>query len=64
MTYTDDPERDFLARDRAMKRWLDRRPQCSVCREPIQDDHYYLLDRASVCPECLENYYREEIEEE
>jgi formylmethanofuran dehydrogenase subunit E len=54
MFYSDDPVRDSLRHDREMKRKLDRRPKCSVCGEPIQDDLYMEKDDEPICAECCE----------
>ena len=37
-------------------------PVCDCCDEPIQDDHYYLINSDNICPDCLENYYRTEVD--
>ena len=54
--YTDDPVADFLAYDREQQEWLDRLPVCSHCKEPIQDNRYYVIGEDNVCLECLEDY--------
>lgn len=62
MYYTDNPLADF-------DRWCDEQneklkklPVCSVCGEHIQDDHYYLINDENICPDCLENEFRKEID--
>ena len=62
MYYTDDPNADFDRRDRDQQDWLEKRPVCSVCGEHIQDEHYYLINDENICPECLENEFRKEID--
>ena len=49
--------------DAQQERWLQKRPICADCGEHIQDDHYYLIDDKIVCPDCLDSYYRREIED-
>lgn len=34
--------------------WLERRPICSECGEPIQDEQFYLFDDKKICPGCME----------
>ena len=63
MFYSDDPVRDFENYDRAQAERLARLPKCSVCDEPIQDDHYYLINGENVCPACLENEFRKEVDD-
>lgn len=62
MRYTDNPLADFEAWDAERAKWLERRPKCADCGEPIQDDHYYQINGGPVCQYCLDNY-RVEINE-
>ena len=57
-----DPLDDFNSLDRAQSKKLAERPICDICDHPIQDDHYYEINGDNICPDCLENYFREEIE--
>jgi RNA polymerase-binding transcription factor DksA len=43
--------------------WLDKRPLCEHCGEPIQDDYLYKIDGALYCEECMKELYRESTEE-
>jgi formylmethanofuran dehydrogenase subunit E len=54
--YTDDPVRDAMYRDRETQAWLDSRPKCAVCGEPIQDSHAYFIEDQWVCDECIYEY--------
>lgn len=63
MMWTDDPNENFLRYDREQQRRLARRPKCDICGEHIQDEYCYLIGGETVCPECLENDYRMEIED-
>lgn len=60
---TDDPIADFLRHDAEQQRKLDRLPKCADCGEPVQDDHFYLINDEVICPNCLESNYRKEIED-
>ena len=60
---TDDPARDAERLAEAQDRQLEQRPVCSECGHHIQADHYYDINGEVVCPECLENYYRKEVED-
>lgn len=37
-------------------------PKCGVCGNPIQDDHYYEIDGENICPECLDNHFRKDVD--
>ena len=53
----------WLAHDAEQDRWLQERPVCCWCDEHIQDDHYYLINDEACCPECLESYFRKEVDD-
>lgn len=63
MYRTSDPVADFLAYDAAQARALEWLPVFADCEEPIQDDHYYIIEGVPVCPACLESNYRHEVHE-
>lgn len=50
------------AHEREQEKQLERLPVCADCGEPVQDDHYYLINDEVICPNCLEAGYRKEIE--
>lgn len=60
---TDDPvadaDRYFSERDAE----LEKLPVCADCGEPVQDDHYYLINDEVICPNCLDSNYRKEIDD-
>lgn len=57
-----DPNDDFNRLDREEAAWLESRPKCDICGEPIQDDHFYQINGDKVCPSCLEDHFRKEID--
>lgn len=57
--YTDDPVADFLVYDREQQEWEESLPRCSHCKEPIQDDFYYIIGDENVCYDCLTDYCNE-----
>lgn len=59
---SDDPGRDFDRLDAKQSAWLKERPKCDHCDHHIQADHLYRINGEGICPDCLENYFREEIE--
>ena len=59
---TDDPVADFERHEHRQQKWLDSRPVCDICDEPIQDDHYYLINSDNICPNCMETYFRKEVD--
>ena len=61
MRWTDDPIADFDQWDREQNEWLEKRPICADCDEPIQDDHYFDINGEAICPDCMEGNYRKEI---
>ncbi len=59
LLYTDDPVADFLAYDREQQEWLDSLPKCAHCKEPIQDEKYYMMNEKTICRECIDVYLDE-----
>ena len=51
--WTDNPIRDALAYDAETSAWLETRPKCLWCGEPIQDDTALELDNGYVCHYCV-----------
>lgn len=47
----------------AADRWLDSRPVCSVCGEPIQDEYKFDTARGLMCEDCAEAYADQLAEE-
>lgn len=62
MFYTDDPFADFDRYDAEQQKQLDRLPKCDICDHPIQDDHYYQINGDNVCPACLDNEFRKDVD--
>lgn len=60
---TDDPIKDFERWDAAQAEQLKKLPRCADCDEPIQDDHYYLINDECICPDCLDSGYRKNTED-
>ena len=54
----------WKAHEREMEQRLARRPVCSYCDNPIQDDFFYEIDCEMVCEECLNQHFRRMVEEE
>lgn len=48
---------------REEEEWLAKRPKCSDCGEPIQDEYCYLINDELICPECLKYNYRKNTED-
>lgn len=51
------------AHEREQERRLARLPVCADCGEPVQDDHFYLINDEVICPNCLEAGYRKEVDD-
>lgn len=62
MFLTDDPVADFDRYDAEQQKQLDRLPKCDICDHPIQDDHYYQINGDNVCPDCLDNEFRKDVD--
>lgn len=63
MQITDNPLADFASWDAEQTAELERLPVCADCGEPVQNDHYYLINDEVICPNCLESGYRKDIDE-
>lgn len=51
--------------EREAERWLESRPVCCNCGEPIQEEpRYHPVTGEEMCRECLEEYEEEQDEEE
>lgn len=55
---SDDPARDADLYYADLERELAKRPRCTDCGEPIQDEVYYEFDGKSYCPDCLGEHHR------
>lgn len=55
-----DPLDDFDQLDAKNARWLESLPVCGNCGNPIQNEHYYVINDENICPECLDNDFRVE----
>ena len=67
MHYSDNPHIDFLRREADQERWLENRPRCDVCGEPIQDEYKYPVNGQIMCQDCAHGWVesiREKIEGE
>lgn len=63
MFWSDDPVRDAERYFAEQDRQLERLPVCSYCEEPIQDEHFYLINGDAYCESCLDNHFRKHIED-
>lgn len=51
------------AHEREQERRLAELPVCADCGNPIQDDHFYLINDEPICPDCLDAGYRKQTED-
>lgn len=51
------------AYERGREKRLASLPICADCGEPIQEDHFYLINDEAICPTCLEAGYRKEVDD-
>lgn len=54
MCRTADPIADFMRRDAEQQKWLDKRPVCDGCGEPIQEQQAFYYADEWFCMECEE----------
>lgn len=50
------------AHEAEMEQRLQRRPVCSYCDEPIQEEHYFYLNGRIFCDDCMNQKYRRLVE--
>ena len=50
-------------RERQYEAWLSRRPVCADRDEHIQDDHYFEINGEYICPRCMEDLHRRDIDD-
>lgn len=50
---TDDPLHDFFVDDREKQEWLNGRPVCAACGEPIQQEDAVYLNGEWYCDDCI-----------
>lgn len=60
---TDDPIRDFMNHEAEQEAWLAERPICADCDEPIQDDHCFEINGEYICPRCMEDLHRRDVDD-
>lgn len=51
------------AHDREMDAWLESRPICTCCDEPIQEEKAYETERGLMCESCARAYAYELADE-
>ena len=52
MYFTDDPLYDFTRYDTENQKWLDSRPICAGCGDPIQENVCYEINGHKYCQSC------------
>lgn len=50
-----DPLQDADYKDRKEQEWLDSRPVCSICGEPIQEEYAYNYKGEWICEGCIDD---------
>ena len=59
---SDDPVQDFMNHEAEQESWLAERPVCADCDEHIQDDHCFEINGEYICPKCMEDLHRRDVE--
>lgn len=44
---------------REAERWIESRPVCDVCGNPIQERKMYEIDNETVCPNCIMRWLKQ-----
>ena len=44
--------------DEEQEAWLNKRPLCSYCEEPIQEDYCYEIGGKLLCKDCMNDSYQ------
>ena len=63
MFRTDDPIADFNRWNAEQESWLEKLPVCADCDEPIQDDHCFEINGEYICPRCMEDLHRRDVDD-
>lgn len=58
-----DPLGDFKIREAQEERWLKSLPVCDYCHEPIQDDYLYNINGELICEDCLNRFFKKDVED-
>lgn len=43
---------------------MNERPMRDICDGPVCGDHYYNINGDVICADCMEEYFRRELEDE
>jgi formylmethanofuran dehydrogenase subunit E len=57
--YVPDNYDAFEAHQAEQDAWLEKRPVCVECGEPIQDDFLYDINGDIYCEECMKDVFRQ-----
>ena len=47
----------YDAHEAEEERWLEKRPKCECCGEPIYEDTFYDINGEYLCEECMKDRY-------
>ena len=61
--YSDNPVLDAERYQAALDKEEEALPRYSICENPVTDGYYYSINDEVVCADCLEYYYRKEVED-
>lgn len=53
----------WAQQERRTQRRLAERPVCSYCEEHVQHDHFFLINDEIVCPDCLDSFFRKDVDD-
>ena len=43
---------------------MSERPLCDFCDSPVSGDHYYNINGDVICADCMEEYFRRELDDD
>lgn len=52
----------WLAHEEQMERELEARPVCDHCENRIQEEFCYEVEGMTICPRCMDTYFRRELD--
>lgn len=40
-----------------------RLPVCDYCNDPVEDDHFFLVNDEIICPDCMDKHFRKDVDD-
>lgn len=49
---------DLYRHERDQQKELDRLPKCDYCGQPIQENHFYIIEDEKFCKHCMKEQFQ------